>query len=66
VGGASKSIFNASYKELKPSKSVDLTSFNGAAGNGANAHQAQAQYEESLYNQLATTLNLNGDQNLMS
>jgi len=28
VGGASKSIFNASYKELKPSKSVDLSSFN--------------------------------------
>ena len=24
--GASKSIFNASYKDLKPSKSVDLTS----------------------------------------
>jgi hypothetical protein len=31
VGGASKSIFNASYKELKPSKSVDLTSFNNGA-----------------------------------
>ena len=31
VGGASKSIFNASYKELKPSKSVDLTGFNNTA-----------------------------------
>ena len=28
LNGASKSIFNASYKELKPSKSVDLSSFN--------------------------------------
>jgi hypothetical protein len=27
-GGASKSIFNQSHKELKPSKSVDLTSIN--------------------------------------
>ena len=33
VGGASKSIFNASYKELKPSKSVDLSSFNNNNGN---------------------------------
>ena len=43
VGGASKSIFNASYKELKPSKSVDLTSFN---------NNAQSTYDEQLFNQL--------------
>jgi len=34
VGGASKSIFNASYKELKPSKSVDLSSFNNNNSGG--------------------------------
>lgn len=39
VGGASKSIFNASYKELKPSKSVDLTSFNGT----------QSTYDEQIF-----------------
>lgn len=60
VGGASKSIFNASYKEMKPSKSVDLTSFNGGA-----SQQTQGAYEESLFNQLSSTLNLNGDQNLL-
>jgi hypothetical protein len=42
VGGASKSIFNASYKELKPSKSVDLTSFNNNNGQG--------NYDEQLFN----------------
>jgi hypothetical protein len=55
LGGASKSIFNASYKELKPSKSVDLSGFNG---------QSQAQngpYDESLFNQLTMSLNLGGE-----
>lgn len=51
--GASKSIFNASYKELKPSKSVDLTSFNGQAVT-SSGHQ----YDESLFNQLTMTLNM--------
>jgi alpha-tubulin suppressor-like RCC1 family protein len=48
VGGASKSIFNASYKELKPSKSVDLSSFNNNNG----------QYDEQLFNQLGQTMTL--------
>lgn len=54
VGGASKSIFNASYKELKPSKSVDLSSFNQNNGGAAGAQH----YDENLFNQLSQTLNL--------
>ena len=30
--GTSKSIFNANYRDLKPSKSVDFSAFNAAVG----------------------------------
>lgn len=34
--GASKSIFNANYRDLKPSKSVDFSAFNAAVGEEGN------------------------------
>jgi len=51
VGGASKSIFNQSYKELKPSKSVDLSSFN-------NNNGTTGQYDEQLFNQLGQKMTI--------
>jgi len=46
---ASKSIFNASFKELKPSKSVDLTNnMSQADGNGSDLAFGNAEEAESL------------------
>jgi len=43
--GQNKSIFNNSYKDLKPSKSVDFSAFNGQTGEGP---QKMAAHSDSL------------------
>jgi hypothetical protein len=54
ANGASKSIFNASLKELKPSKSVDLTSSlvdglpNGSVGGTMNSMINNYEEQENL------------------
>ena len=51
-GGASKSLFNQTHKDLKPSKSVDLSSFN----NGSQTQRVHTQDDENPMNEITSSL----------